>query len=73
MDNARVLMAQLDTLFHPKSVGVVAKQKRKTFLPEEVLFFLLAPPAPPAPLNAFGFHLTGVGQDDRTGVECLPR
>ena len=32
---------------------------------------LPAAPAPPAPLNAFGFHLTGVGLIDRTGVKCL--
>jgi hypothetical protein len=30
-------------------------------------------PAPPAPLNAFGFHLTGVGRNYRTGATCLPR
>ncbi len=32
---------------------------------------LLAAPTPPAPLNAFGFHLTGVGLIDRTGVKSL--
>ena len=48
--------------------GAVAKQKRKIFLPGEVFFFACpaCPACPIAPADG-----TGVGQDDRTGVECV--